>query len=460
MRGLRGIRCLRGWIRAWFFLVLVSAVGCAGARPLLPDVPEPAAGYWFDDFRQARVRLDEPELLAGAAKVRITPRSGVRIAGHGFNKHAKGILDDLWVRALYLDTGEEAVALVSLDLIGLSAPRIKRIRQRISRRHALRILVAATHNHAGPDSLGFWGPAVFGLLPTRSGIDEAYMERVEKAAARAVILAVARARPARLGLGRFLMPEGLAVNLREPGDVERTVRLMRLSDSSGMTIATVVHYANHAESLQDRNRWLSADFPGVLYRELDAILGGVTLFFTGPAGGMIEPSNDPADDEAERLAFREKLGGSLAAGTLRAVIAGLRKPAPAPLRLRTMRLVLPLQADGLLRLAMNLGLMDPRPVAGEQIETEMALLDWGELSMLFLPGEPSPELGRALRARLKGDLRMVIGVALDELGYLLSDRQWADARFEYERSMSVGPAAANRIMQALECLQSDSCTGP
>jgi len=125
-----------------------------------------------------------------------------------------------------------------------------------------------------------------------------------------------------------------------------------------------------------------------------------------------------------------------------------------------MRLVLPLQDDGLLRLAMNLGLMDPRPVAGEQIETEMALLDWGELSMLFLPGEPSPELGRALRARLKGDLRMVIGVALDELGYLLSDRQWADARFEYERSMSVGPAAANRIMQALECLQLDSCTRP
>ncbi|MBN2494382.1 MAG: hypothetical protein JXR96_07330 [Deltaproteobacteria bacterium] len=451
MRTRSAERLFGSWLAGTLAVWLLAVSGCTGpirTDRSLPLAPRPASGYWFDDYRRARAGLDRPELLAGAARVKLTPRAGTPIAGHGFNKRSRGVLDDIWARVLYLDAGAEAVVLVSVDFIGLGLPRVERIRSRISRENASRILVLATHNHAGPDTLGFWGPAALGLLPVRSGIDPPYMERVERGIAAAIERAVGNARPARLYAGRFEVPEGLAHNMREPGDVDRTVHVLRAAGRDGSTIATLVHYANHAESLQDNNRWLSADFPGVLYREVDRVLGGVTLFATGPAGGMIEPANQAEDPDPLRRAFREKLGGALAEGVIRATIGGMHEIAPAHLRVVSMRLALPLQPGSLLELAIRLELVDPRPVRTDMLETQMALVDLGELQILTVPGEPTPELGRAIARQMPAEFRLVACVALDELGYMLTARQWADERFDYERSMSMGPQTGARVLQA------------
>jgi hypothetical protein len=435
---------------------LLGALGlwaCGGQRPLLGLPPEPAAGFWFDDFRAARLCAPSPEPLAGAARLRITPPDGVVLAGHGFNKRARGRLDDLWARALYLDSGPEALVLVSVDLIGLSLPRVERIRARVSRQHPERILIAATHNHAGPDTLGLWGPAALGLLPVKSGMDPAYMEWLEERVARVIRRAVASARPARLYAGRFELPAGLAQNLREPEDVPRQAQVLRLADRrDGSTLATVVHWGCHAESLQDWNQLLSADFPGVLYAELEDALGGVAMFVSGPAGGMVEPANDPLASEPARLAFRVRLGGALAGGAIRQAVAGMREIPLSALRVRSRRVDIAVQVGGLLDLAFGLGLLDPRPLVDGRLTTEVALVELGPVRLATLPGEPTPELGRAFEAVLGGEFRWVVGLVQDELGYLLSARQWAEPAFEYERSMSLGPGAAQQLLGAVEAL--------
>lgn len=440
------------WI-AWFMALAMTLAGCAGVEPL-PAVPAPASGYWFDAYRARRARLRAPELVAGAAKVKLTPRRrGVRIAGHGhWHKIAKGVLDDIWGRVLYLDSGRGAVVLVSLDFIGFMLPRVERIRARVTRKHPGIILIASTHNHAGPDTVGLWGPALLGMLPLRCGVDRAYLDWVEQRVAAAILEAVASSRPARLYAGRFEMPPGLAVNLREPGDVPRRVTVLRAADQDGATIATVVNYANHAESLQDKGRWLSADFPGVLYREVDRALGGVTLFFSGPAGGMIEPANHPDDPERDRLAFRERLGGALAAGVIGQAIAGMEELARPRVRVRTRRFALPVEPGGLVDLAMSLELLEPRPLADGRIVTEAAYVDLGSMQMITVPGEPTPAVGRLIARELRGPYRMILTLGMDELAYIINDRQWQDPRFEYERADSLGPKTFQHVYEALRTL--------
>lgn len=439
------LRRTRSCVGAWSFVVLVLSA-CA-APPRLPPVPRPAAGYPFDLFRAQRAAEKEPQFVAGAARVRLTPPPGVRIAGHGFNKHARAVLDDIWARVLYLDSGREAVALVSLDLIGLSLPRVERIRERITREHGARILIGCTHNHAGPDTLGLWGPAILYLLPVRSGTDPAYMEWLEDRVARAVVRAALRARPARLYAGEFEVPQGLIRNLREPADAPRGARFLWAADWEERTIGSVVVFGAHAESLQDNNRLLSADFPGVLYREADGALGGVTLFFSGPAGGMIEPANEPEDPEPRRIEFRERLGGALAQGLVGEVLSRrLREIPGAELRVRGGALDLPIQEGGLIDLARKLSLLDDRPLYAGLLRAEMALVQIGPLSLLTLPGEATPELGRQLAERLHAPIPVVLTVMMDELGYFLSGRQWQDARFGYERSMSLGPEMEEELL--------------
>ena len=438
---------------AWGLLISV-VVGCGGKRPLLPPAPEPVAGYWFDAFRARRVQLPEPEFLAGSAKVVLTPKNPwVRIAGHGhWQKHSKGVLDDVCGRVLYLDSGREAVVLVSLDFIGLMLPRVERIRQRVTKRHPEIIIIASTHNHAGPDTLGLWGSALLGMIPLKSGIDPEYMEWMEQRVARAILRAVATARPARLFVGRFLAPEGLAKNMREPEDVPRQVTLLRAAGRDGYTIGTVVNYANHPETLQDKNRWLSADFPGVLCREVDLALGGVTLFFSGPAGGMLEPNNQPDDPEAQRLAFRERLGGAIAGGTILQAVGGMKEITRTVLRVRSRRFELPIQAEGLVKLAMNLNLLEPRPLNGENLIAEVAYVDLGIMEMVTVPGEPTPEVGRAVAAAFSAPYNMIITLGMDELAYIISKRQWDDPRFEYERVMSLGQDTVDHVLAAIKSL--------
>lgn len=436
----------------WLALVQCAvAIGCAGAPAPLPPVPPPVAGYWYDDFRDQRAALERPGLIAGAARIKLTPaRRGVRVAGHGhYRKHSVGVLDDLYARVLYLDTGADAVVLVSLDFIGWMHPRVERIRARVSRRHTDGILIASTHNHDGPDTEGLWGEPLFGLLPIASGIDGAYLDWVERRVARAILAAVARARPARLLTGEFAAPAGQVVNMREPDDVPLTVRVLRAETLAGRTIGTLIDFGNHAEALQDDNRWISADWPGVLCAEVDRALGGTTLFFSGPAGGMLEPANEPSDPEPARIAFMRRFGGALAGGAIRLAYRGMDPLDGVRVRHAIERIELPVDPGGTVALVMRLGLLEPRPLRDGRLTTEVAIVDLGPLQLVTIPGEITPEVGRAVAAKLPGPHRLIVTLGLDHLGYMISARQWADPDFAYERSMSLGPDTTGLVLEAV-----------
>jgi hypothetical protein len=139
----------------------------------------------------------------------------------------------------------------------------------------------------------------------------------------------------------------------------------------------------------------------------------------------------------------------------------------------------------LYRLAMLLGVLDRhvysegRPATsllGNDLRTEVGYLRLGDAEALLVPAEVYPELvlgriqdpqdpaadfpgaprERALNTLLSSDFRLVVGLANDEIGYVIPRSEWdAKAPFAYGRKEaqygeqnSVGPEAAATLAEA------------
>jgi hypothetical protein len=167
---------------------------------------------------------------------------------------------------------------------------------------------------------------------------------------------------------------------------------------------------------------------------------------------MLEPANQPDDPETERIAFMRRFGGLLAEGVIRLSLGGMAVLEDPQVRLERLVFDLPVDPGGTVALVIRLGLLEPRPMEDGQLRTEAALVDLGDLQIVTVPGEITPEVGRAIRARLPGPHTLLITLGLDHLGYMISDRQWAEPAFHYERSMSLGPETTGRVLAALDAL--------
>ena len=108
-----------------------------------------------------------PYLLAGASKRRVTPPLSVPYltsSGNGTSAPFKGIHDDLFARALVLDNGHEKIAILSVDAIGYDNSILgkgrdftRELRSKAARRTGLKadaIMLAATHTHSAPETIG------------------------------------------------------------------------------------------------------------------------------------------------------------------------------------------------------------------------------------------------------------------------------------------------------------------
>src|SRR5262249_20325254 len=155
---------------------------------------------------------DSAPLRAGFAEADITPTVGgerpVYLAGFGQNRKATGVHDSLKARAVVLEHDGRRVPLVALDVIGFFHPNVVHVREQLPA--FAYVLVASTHNHEGPDTLGLWGPN-----PFKSGVDPEYLKFIDGQVVKAVKEAAGKARPVRARLGTATAPE-LLRDSREP----------------------------------------------------------------------------------------------------------------------------------------------------------------------------------------------------------------------------------------------------
>jgi predicted neutral ceramidase superfamily lipid hydrolase len=90
----------------------------------------------------------QPRLKAGAAKVDIT------MAESELPRNYEGILDHLYARAIVLDSGGTAAALISLDAGGVSDQIWQQVTRQVESElgiPAKNVLITATHTHSAPN---------------------------------------------------------------------------------------------------------------------------------------------------------------------------------------------------------------------------------------------------------------------------------------------------------------------
>ncbi len=130
----------------------------------------------------------------------ITPKLGAHMAGYFTDRLADDVHDELHAKAIVLENGETALAIVVLDLIVILKEDLAVMKARASELTGIpaeNIFVSATHTHTGPAPCGLLG----------APRDEEYMAWLPEHAADAVKLAYNRLQPARFGHASGSCPE-------------------------------------------------------------------------------------------------------------------------------------------------------------------------------------------------------------------------------------------------------------
>jgi Neutral/alkaline non-lysosomal ceramidase, N-terminal len=440
-----------------------------------------------------------PTLHVGIAETDITPeldRKPVYMAGFGQNRIATGVHDPLRARAIVLREAEKKLALVSLDVVGFFLENVENIRRQLP--GFMYVLVSSTHNHEGPDTLGLWGPN-----PFTSGVDPAYLKYIEEQAVKAVKIAETRLRPVRARLGVARAPE-LLHDGREPYvKTDELVALQFLDAQSGQPHGVLVQWNCHPETLASKNTELSSDFVGPAVNHLRKRFACPVIYFTGTVGGLMTSLDIDIKDEkgqvlADGTVAKTERYGRLVGDLADRALATSQPVQLTPLAAHHRSVYVPLD-NKLYLLGRQLGVLK-RPAfewSGEPSKaqpvgpqtapdrrlccrTEVAWLRLGELDVACIPGEVYPELvldkvqdppdsgadfpdapiEPAIYKQLHGRHHMLIGLANDELGYIIPKRQWDEKppfcygrkRPQYGEGNSCGPETAPTLCGAFKSL--------
>lgn len=419
----------------------------------------------------------------------------VWIAGFGSNRPAKGVHDPLWARAIAFRNNGVTVAMVTVDSIGIFHEKIIDIRKMIDPSLNIdHVIVSCLHNHETPDTMGIWS----GVVPTPANFDHAYMDRVKLACKNAAEDAVRNLTPADMHLKQAeIEPEGLVNDSREPIVIDTQLCCARFTKAgTDQTIATLVSWGNHPETLDGDNPFITSDFCGYWRDGVeDGVtepngapgFGGMCLYFQGMVGGLMTQLHTTARhrngvDIFEDASFEkaQALGENLALLTLNA----LREPdvhhSENPrVGIAAKTIYAPL--SGLFKYAMALGLIHPGVFWTDgslSSRSEVDVVRIGDLEIATVPGELYPEIadggveakpGRdfdiqpvevpPLRKEMKGKVNMIFGLANDEVGYIIPKSQWDveppfvyDNDSQYGEENSAGPDVAPVIHRELLAL--------
>jgi len=246
------------------------------------------------------------------------------------------IHDDLYATCLAVTRQETTLLLVSLDIVGLWYHYIDPVKRRLEEETGVpfgNIIVAATHTHAGPDSIGLWAFDV--------GFDTAYPRLVMEALYTSARAALENREPAVMKSATVYPPacydrETLEMkpdaacrlgpqesdnmpplpgydqhilqnDLRDPWRRNTRIAAIRFDRPDGTTVASLVNFHNHPEIFGKHTNVISSDYPHYARRVLEERFGGTSLFLTGTLGSQIgawDPTPVPLYDEQGRPVYQ------------------------------------------------------------------------------------------------------------------------------------------------------------
>ncbi|MBM3997095.1 MAG: hypothetical protein FJ303_23535 [Planctomycetes bacterium] len=438
-------------------------------------------------------------LHVGFGETDVTPdpaRSAVWLAGFGKGRKASKVHDPLMARAIVLAHGKQKIAIVSVDVVGLFNDVAQSVRKQLP--GFTYVLVSSTHNHEGPDTMGLWGPNL-----VTSGIDPDYMKALEAGIVKAIRAADKSKQESVAVIGSAKAPE-LLHDGREPYVKHEELVALRFQTPSPpaplprggegiKTLGIVVQWNCHPETLSSKNTEISADYVGYTVEYLRKKYRCPVVYLTGTVGGLMTSLHVEIKDDQGKLlkdgTFEKTDRYGILVGKLaEKALADAKTIKLTPIEVRSKSFFLPIDNDfyvlgfgiSVLKRDAYLWKGDPLkadPVIGKPdlkkrmcVQSEVGWIKLGDLEIAAIPGEIYPELVLSkvqdpsdkaadfpdapiepgIYAQMKSKHRMIIGLANDEIGYILPKRQW-DAkppyaygrkRPQYGEENSLGPETA------------------
>lgn len=415
-------------------------------------------------------------LLAGFARVNITPPSGLLMGGYGDRKDpAQGVHDPLWGQILLLDDGQSRAGLIVLDLVAVDAAFVDDLRHEIEAQTGLpgeNFLIAATHTHSGPAGMR--------LGQTGLDLDSRYRDLRNDTRDKLVELvrhAKTALQPAQLSASIVQAPRLLANRLDPQGPMDDSLSIFKLQSMNGDLLGILVGYTGHPTLLGQDNLLYSSDYPHYLRQELQINLGASVpiLFVNGAAGDVSSRFTRQASsfEEANRV------GTTLGQAAFRAI----QKARPCFIERLTVisrEVMMPMrklpsleearqhfmQAESRLNYFREQGMQGPelRKVVTEYFGSRSALkyaeqgapaaiqarlqaIALGNIVLIGIPGELFVALGQRIKSSSPYEITMLVGYANDYIGYIPSRQAYEGEGYEVRKTL-LSPGAGEFLADA------------
>jgi len=404
------------------------------------------------------------------------------IAGYNQGWEPAGVLDLCNAQAVWMDAGAGGVLLIGVDCVGLGSPTVNKIRNRLQdlceETGCTAVNVYSTHDHAGVDTLGLWGPVMV------DGKNDEYMENVIEAAVTAAHKAAENKSTGKLYYGS-VDTEALAPMLRDsrnPLIYDSYLHQLRFEPDKATDAGIRMYiYGAHAEALRGSNKMISRDFPGTMCDLIEEETGDHAMFMPGAIGGLLMTKEFTALYVNNMNITARKLANF-------ALSIDEEEEILPDLQFARKEFEVPMDNTGYLFYKF-LGVLDNEISKGESatgymLHSEMTVLQLGDLLLALIPGEIFPELvwgGEAAQHNPAGknptplaeiaasngyDQLLVIGLANDELGYIVPPSDFLlneevpyllktmddTGENHYEETNSVGESCAIVIAEIFEQL--------
>jgi len=273
---------------------------------------------------------DDEGWRAGVATVDITPAPGIWMGGYAARTQpAQGVALPLHAKALAIEDAAGApVVLVTLDLLGLTAPVVANIASGVAKAHGVpreRLVLCCSHTHSGPvvdDQLA----VAYDLTPAQWEAIRDSTRRIETQVVDVVGRALGARRPVRLraAQGTADFAANRRTQFTPDGPVDHAVPVLLVEQPDGTLLSLVFGYACHNTTLQAEWLQFHGDYAGVAQHVLEQRHPGATALYIAGCGADANPK------PRGTLALAQQHGRTLAD----AVDAVLTRATPVTGRLR------------------------------------------------------------------------------------------------------------------------------
>ena len=396
-------------------------------------------------------------ISAGVAKVNITPRVPVVMAGYGSRTEPfKGINDELYAAATVFNDGINKAAIITAEVISFSHQCWEELTSRIEQETGIRrefIILAPVHTHGAPSTRIHGDNVDKDLLEYNMALrDKLVAVTVE---------AVNNLQPSRIGMGsgicRMSMNRralnangGIRLGKNPYGACDQEVAVVRIDDQEGNPVSIFVNWPTHATVMGGGNYMVTGDWPGAARRYVEGEFSfPLIATITAGASGDIDPIYRVKPDF--RWGEMEEIGIILGREVIR--VAGEITTWPAgPINANQRLISLPGKEPSRSN--------QPEEVykPGPDVDVTLSVLKVGNIVFAGISGEVFTEIGMRVKELSPYKNTIVITHCNGASGYLITDHAFSEGGYEVSvtRAMPGGEKIiVDQLTEMINSLGSD-----